>query len=309
VYFCVSYGVCDPPTIEALQGQHSLSPLSLSGFVDRVDDQLLRTSGYTVRLGLDHASALTASNFRYNRADAELTRDFRVAGGTLATRVRGGWVRALGGTADAVGVGGVTGTAILHPTTRFYAGGARSVRGFTENQLGPRILTVDPDLLLARPDSATPAPCTVGSLVSGDCDPNSIASADFTPRPIGGTRLAAASVEYRRPIWGNFVGAVFVDAARVGDPALLGLAEARTAVTPGFGVRYRSPIGPVRVDLGIRPATTEDLTVVTQVTENGINRLVRLDVEKHYDPLEGNSGFLAQLTSRLALHLSIGEAF
>ena len=48
---------------------------------------------------------------------------------------------------------------------------------------------------------------------------------------------------------------------------------------------------------------------VTQVTEDGVNRLVRLKTEKRYDPLEGNSGFLAQLTSRITLHLSLGEAF
>ncbi|MBW3627930.1 MAG: BamA/TamA family outer membrane protein [Gemmatimonadetes bacterium] len=313
VYFCVNYGVCDEPTIGALQGRQSLSPLSVSGFMDRVDDQLVRTSGYTIRLGLDHASGLTASNFRYNRADAEITRDIQLGRATLAGRVRGGWVKALSTTGSAVG--GNEGDAILHPTTRFYAGGARSVRGFAENQLGPRILTVDPIVLVgpqgsddARDAENGPA-CTRASIVSGDCDPNPVSSAEFNPRPIGGTRLMAMSVEYRRPIWGNFIGAVFVDGARVGDPALAELGEARTAVTPGFGVRYRSPIGPVRIDLGIRPAAKEDLHVVTQVTEDGVNRLVRLKTEKRYDPLEGHSGFLAQVTSRLTLHLSLGEAF
>ncbi len=184
------------------------------------------------------------------------------------------------------------------------------MRGFAENQLGPRILTVDPDELLSRPDSASPAPCTRASLLSGECDPNPVPSSEFQPRPVGGTRLVEASVEYRRPVWGNFVGAVFVDAARVGDPAVSALADARTAVTPGFGVRYRSPIGPIRVDLGIRPTIREELAVVTQVTDaDGVNRLVRLDVRKRYDPLEEGGSFLNRLGSRLQLHLSIGEAY
>lgn len=309
VYFCVNYGVCDRPTIQALQGRQSLSPLTVTGFVERVDDALTRTSGFTARLGLEHASQLTLSDFRYNRAEAELTRDLPLGRGTLAGRVRGGWVRGLAGTAQAVGVTGGTGESILHPTTRFYAGGARSVRGFAENQLGPRILTVDPQRLLSRPDSTTPAPCTRASLLSGACDPNAVSSSHFQPRPTGGTRVAEASVEYRRPVWGNLVGAVFVDGARVSDPALGSLAEPRTAVTPGFGVRYRSPVGPVRVDLGLQPTLREDLTVITQVTENGENRLVRLNTKKRYDPLEGRGGFIGQVTSRLTLHLSIGEAY
>lgn len=301
VYFCVNYGVCDRPTIQALQGRQSLSPLEISGFVERVDDALVRNSGYTARLGLGHASQLTASDFRYNRAEAEVTRDLRLGRGTLAGRVHAGWVKGLSGTAEAVGVVGMAGDAILHPGTRFYAGGARSVRGFAENQLGPRILTVSPDTLLSH--------CTPASIRSGDCDPNPVPSSQFQPRPVGGTRLLAAGIEYRRPVWRNFVGAVFVDAARVGDPALAELAEARTAVTPGFGIRYRSPIGPVRVDLGVRPRTDEKLTVVTQVTEDGVNRLVRLRTPKEYDPLEESGGFLGRLAGRLALHLSIGEAF
>ena len=308
VYFCVNYGVCDDPTIDALQGRQSLSPLSLTGFVERVDDAMVRGSGYTARLSLEHASGVTASDFRYNRAQAEVTRDLPLGRGTLAGRVHAGWVRPLSGTAEAVGVGEAEGE-LLHPSTRFYAGGARSVRGFAENQLGPRILTVDPELLLAATDTLSAAPCTLAGLASGDCDPNPVPSSEFQPRPVGGTRLLAASVEYRRPVWGNFVGAVFVDAARVADPAQAELGEGRTAVTPGFGVRYRSPVGPVRVDLGIRPSIREELAVVTQVTQDGVNRLVRLDVKKRYDPLEGGGGFLRQVSNRLALHLSIGEAF
>lgn len=309
VYFCVDFGVCDQPSVEALQGSHSLSPLQISGFLDRVDDQLTRSSGYTARLGLEHASRLTLSDFRYNRVDAEITRDLPLGRGTLAGRVHGGWVRALSSTGTAVGADALTGGAILHPATRFYAGGARSVRGFAENQLGPRVLTLDPQKLLTADADAGAPPCTAAEVAGGICDPNSVPSSDFIPRPTGGTRLVEASIEYRRPLWRNFVGAVFVDGARLDDPQLSDLASSATAVTPGFGIRYRSPIGPVRVDLGIHPARTEDLRVITQVTEGGINRLVLLDTPKHYDPLEGSGGFLRQLTSRLTLHLSVGEAY
>lgn len=304
IYFCVSYGVCDRPTIGALQGQRSLSPLVLSGFVDRVDDALVRESGYSLRFALEHASRGTLSDFRYDRADAEFTRNIRIAGGTLAGRVHAGWVRApeLEGEAATAGLR-------LHPTKRFYAGGARSTRGFGENQLGPRILTIPPTRLLESPDDGG-AGCSAASITDRSCDASAISSDAFTPRPVGGTRVIQGGIEFRRPIWRELVGAVFVDAARVDDPAIESLADARSAVTPGFGVRYRSPIGPVRVDLGFRPSETEALTVLTEVEdEDGVVRLVRLDTPKEFDPGEGQSGFLSALTRRVTLHLSIGESF
>ena len=37
VYFCVNYGVCDDPTIDALRGQQRLSPVALTMSMDRTD--------------------------------------------------------------------------------------------------------------------------------------------------------------------------------------------------------------------------------------------------------------------------------
>ena len=54
---------------------------------------------------------------------------------------------------------------ILHPRKRLYLGGASSVRGFGENQLGPHVLTVAPELLRGSGDSSTVCSCcnTTGS--------------------------------------------------------------------------------------------------------------------------------------------------
>lgn len=306
VYFCVSYGVCDQPTIASLQGERSLSPVGLSGFVDQVDDALIRRDGYTVRLGLEHASAATLSDFHYNRADAEITWDFEIAGGTLATRLHAGWVNPLG---SAEGDDPLLGGTQLHPTKRFYAGGARSVRGYGENQLGPRILTIGREALLGTGGDGGSDVCTPEEINTGACDPNPVESSRFTPRPVGGTRLVEAGVEYRRPLFGPFVGAIFVDGARVSDPTLDEMVQGRSAITPGFGVRYSSPIGPVRIDLGIRSAADEELTVITELDEGVEQRLIRLDVPKRFDPAEGSGGFLSSVTNRLTLHLSIGESF
>jgi hypothetical protein len=70
-------------------------------------------------------------------------------------------------------------------------------------------------------------------------------------------------------------------------------------------------VGPVRVDLGIKPTLVEQLAVVTAVTdpETGETRLVQLQRLRDFDPLENSGGSFRQVLARLQLHLSIGQAF
>jgi outer membrane protein assembly factor BamA len=226
----------------------------------------------------------------------------------LVVRLHGGRVMGLSSTSDALGVTGNS-SVLLHPRTRFYGGGARSVRGYAEGQLGPRVLTIDPDKLI-KADTAGGAGCTEASIAAATCDPNSVNSTDFVPRPVGGNALLEGTIEYRIPFGTNMGFAAFVDAGRVGGSNLGPLLHARSAITPGVGFRYLSPIGPVRVDLGLRPRVTEDLPVLTQVRDaNGKLSLVELNTPKHYNPAEGPHGFLGGITSRMQLHIYIGEAY
>ena len=326
VYFCVNFGVCDALTLGVLRNNQRLSPLTASFLSDRSDDPFSPTRGYNGRIDLEHASAITGSSFRYNRVfgDAALYKRFgdrRYTGPrakVLAGHVRFGLVRPHGSQL----LGGFFGGAddeILHPRKRYYAGGSNSVRGYGESQLGPRILTVAPEVL-ARQGCDT----TSFASVRG-CDPNApsqtdddVSDDDFTPRPLGGTGLLEGSVEYRFPLWQKLSAAVFLDAGVVsgdplpGDSSSFGRAGALShwtgAITPGFGVRYRSPVGPIRIDLGINPKIAEDLPVATEVLLNGERRIVPLDNPRRYSPSGGQSG-LGVLLSRLTLHLSIGQAY
>ncbi len=332
VYFCVNFGVCDGPTIAVLQSQRKLSPLSGIVSFSRTDDPLEPTRGTQGQFTVEHASALTFSDFRYNRVSAEVAVYHpapmfpRV---TLAARVRGGYVSAAGSSNT---------SNVLQPQTRFYAGGSQSVRGFGENQLGPRVLTVAPNDLLGATTSttnnvttttyacaaATQAGGVITDVVLRQCfieRGRALGDRYYTPRALGGSALVEASVEARVPIYGPVLGAVFVDAGALGQNSLRDLTSGTRAVTPGFGVRYRSPVGPVRVDLGIRPGKfSPTLPVVTQyTTAQGVNRLLPLasganctsDVGalgcRPY-PADSLSG-LKKITGRLVLHLSIGEAF
>jgi hypothetical protein len=103
---------------------------------------------------------------------------------------------------------------------------------------------------------------------------------------------------------------VFLDGAYVGEGSATEILNGTGAITPGFGFRYQSPVGPIRVDLGIRPTLKEKLDVITEtVGPDGTGRIVRLEESKDYDPLEGSGGLLSKVLRRLSLHLSIGQAF
>lgn len=303
VYFCINYGVCDLPTLAALRGNQKLSPVSLSASIDRTNDPFSPNRGFRANGSVEHASAFTFSDFRYNRATADGATFYQVRKrGAIGAHLRIGWVNSLGSTSQALGVPATLGGGILHPRKRFYAGGSHSVRGFGENQLGPRVLTI-PIGVLQTHDSLNAA-CRLGTDVTA-CNPNAagLKDRDFEPRPLGGNFVLEGSIEGRFPVWRDLIGAVFVDAGMVSQRTDPGLPRRRAAITPGFGGRYRSPVGPIRADIGFNPGTTESLPVVTENVVNGQKTLVTLQQHRSYAPTKGG------ILNRMVLHLSIGEAF
>lgn len=308
VYFCVNYGVCDDGTIATLRRHQRLSPFLVSGSIDRSDIPFSPTKGYLARIDLEHASGVSLSDYRYNRVFAEgsVYTHFRYPSRdpmaqVLAGHLRLGYVRPLG---DKQGV------EVLHPRKRFYAGGAQSVRGYGENQLGPRILTIPPAKLAE-------VGCDTSFAAIATCDPNNpgLGKELFTPRPVGGTSLLEGSVEFRYPFSHKMEWAAFIDGAILGGSELRSLSDVRLlvrgagAVTPGVGFRYRSPVGPIRVDLGYNPPMSENLDVVTTATDGtGRTQLVRLQQKREFVSGGTARGFWA-LFNRMVLHLSIGQAY
>ena len=103
---------------------------------------------------------------------------------------------------------------------------------------------------------------------------------------------------------------MFIDGAYVGEGSANEIFKGTGAITPGFGLRYQSPVGPIRIDLGIRPTLKENLPVITQTLDStGTPQIVLLLDQKTYDPVEGNGGGFRKILRRLSLHLSIGQAF
>jgi outer membrane protein insertion porin family/translocation and assembly module TamA len=97
--------------------------------------------------------------------------------------------------------------------------------------------------------------------------------------PIGGTTFMFASVELRAPLWNRLGAVLFLDAGNVWtDPWSVDLEDVRFDVGPGL--RYRTPIGPIRVDLGYQ------LNPIPGLLVNG-----------------------EEQARRFRLHFSIGQAF
>ena len=71
----------------------------------------------------------------------------------------------------------------------------------------------------------------------------------YNGQPIGGHTMFESSAEFRVPVWGNLSAVVFADAGNVWNNAWdFNFHDLRYDVGPGL--RYLTPIGPIRVDLG-----------------------------------------------------------
>ena len=98
---------------------------------------------------------------------------------------------------------------------------------------------------------------------------------------------------------GRMIGAVFIDAGQVvnrGDE-IVTLTEIK--ITPGFGIRLGTALGPIRLDVGYNPYEPRPSPLYEPNLETG--ELVLVD--SNYVP-ESRS-FLG----RLRLHFSVGQAF
>ena len=325
VFFCTSIQVCTPEDIASLQEPAWLAPVSVNIVHGSTDNRLNPTRGYQLVLNFEHASSLTGSEFQYNRVLGEVTGYIATRPGhVLAARVRSGWI---GAGAFALPAGDA---AVIHPQKRFFSGGANSVRGFAQNQLGPRVLTVDPSSLLFPIDGTSTGlvPCAPAEVVDLTCNANPLSDGAFgTPRPTGGDVVLEGGVEYRMLMGRSLEAAIFTDFGRIWTEPGSGKVS-RLEISPGVGIRYLSPVGPIRVDLGYRFRGIEPLQVVTtqiRAFEEGDDPRDRISgiVDGQEEPIDyvateelavldprvfyGSRGGFS--ISRFQIHLSIGQAF
>ena len=141
----------------------------------------------------------------------------------------------------------------------FYSGGVSSNRGYGYNGVNPR--------------------AEVPNLFSQE--------QSLLKVPIGGRYLWGASLELRFPIVGALGGGVFVDASDVWNDAPTG-----PHVSPGLGLRYATPIGPLRIDVAYR---------IPGLQTFGVDPCVR--------PAEGDGCPPVVLDQPIYAAIAIGHAF
>ena len=120
----------------------------------------------------------------------------------------------------------------LPASERFFAGGDTSVRGFALDQLG----------------------------ASSVIDQNGVSN--------GGNGLVIFNAELRFPLWRAHAlgGAVFIDTGNVfAKVSEIDLADLRSGA--GFGLRWKSPVGPLRLDFAWK---LHPITYGNGMRENGL---------------------------------------
>lgn len=197
-----------------------ISSITATAYYDSRDDRLFPTKGNMSSISLEWAGPQLGSDFEFIKVVANVKQYFPfVLGSVLKLSGTYGYVGNPGGGSVPLG-------------ERFYVGGIFTVRGFERYSLGPRIATGS-----SRDPAAFQVPFT-----------------------IGGNKQLIFNVEVEFPIFMpvGIRGVVFFDAGNAfDDDEQVNPLDLRTAV--GFGIRWWSPIGPLRFEWGfpLRPQEGE----------------------------------------------------
>ena len=215
------------PLIDRLFPQVRLSKLSNSVIRDSRDDLLDPSRGTFLAFNTDVAMRTIGSEVGFAKTFVQAFEYYRLPLTRriiLATAERvglaHGFPRIVQTTEDD---GSVTSQTVqdLPASERFFAGGDTTVRGFSLDRLG-----------------------------------TSKTISETTGFPTGGNGEIVLNVELRIAAAKGFTGVTFLDAGNIYPNASdLDITDLRPAA--GFGVHYRSPVGPIRVELGFNLAPRE----------------------------------------------------
>jgi outer membrane protein assembly complex protein YaeT len=273
--FCVFFDQCDPGAIAVFRGRITQGRLGAATSYSSLDNPLEPTSGRVLSLELMHASKLVGSEVRFDRAVGEAIQYFPLGGRrTLATRLRIGVVNAGRGR-----IGGDT-IRYVPPPDRFYAGGPTTVRGFGRNEMGPVVYVTDS----IRVES------------NGDTTPVGVRAS-----PTGSAGILLLNGELRWPtplLAGKLSLAAYVDIGRLWEQIGARIVPGPTYVTPGVGLQFSSPLGPMRLDAAYNDKDGQ-LGRLYHVEGNTLTEI--------------SGGFQRQrgekLLSRMQFHFSVGVPF
>ena len=272
VSFCAFFLACRSEDVRQLRERRFAATLTGTASRQRVNNLLDPSRGSVISLEATISSPLIGSTrfSEFTRLVAEGSWYRPLGGGVvLAARAKGGLIvsprlRLAAGVAN-----------FVPPDQRFYAGGANDVRGYDRNELGP-VVYVTPASNIG----------TGGTVTSAD----SVQTA-----PIGGNTLVLGNLELRLPspfLDGRLRWVAFLDGGGVWERgSTLG---AGVRLTPGAGLRFSTPLGPIRFDVAYNAAELPEGALYSVKDE--ILTLVRDDYRK-------------AVNRKFNFQVSVGQAF
>jgi outer membrane protein assembly complex protein YaeT len=242
--YCAVFNACEADVRDALQRDLRLAVLSVSGSRERVDDPTDPRRGWVVRTETRHASRVVGADADINFSRVTLDGSAYVPIGTdivFAARLRLGVV---------FGADGQTAT-FVPPQERLFAGGPTTVRGFRQNELGPQVYIPTAFDTLRVDGSPAPAVITANDTLVFRANPALVGERAV---PTGGNSMIVGNAELRfaSPFFSDLLRwTLFADVGELWNRgnAVAGLGFGSLKITPGLGLRLRTPIGFLRMDL------------------------------------------------------------
>jgi outer membrane protein insertion porin family len=276
--YCSVFRVCTDSSQAFLRNRRPFAAVTVTAVRGSVNNALDPTEGSLMTATLSHASRAVGSDtlYEFNRGELEISRYHPIGRRVVfAWRVRGGTILPQRITLVAQPV------AFVPPDQRFYGGGPNSVRGYGRNELGPRVyVTTD-----------------------------SVNLSGVLAYPTGGNSLVVLNAELRfpSPIFAQRVRlGLFVDAGQVWERGeQLGVLRG-LRVTPGAGLRFTTPLGPVRIDAAYNGYAAEPGPLYFQ---NNADNSLRLLLNPDSTPVTYRPVRPSSFWRRLVVQFAVGQAF
>lgn len=280
VVYCIYFRVCNDSDQVFLANRRRFGAVTVSGVRSQVNSVLDPSAGSLIQASIAYAShyVLSESPYEFNRAELEVAEYYPLARRTvLAWRVRGGVILPQRITLSGQGA------RFVPPDQRFYAGGPNSVRGYRLNELGPLVYVTDSIVVQGMDTTALPS--------------------HVRASPTGGNTVFTANLELRvpTPLFPDRMRlGLYVDAGQVWERGEKLSSIRGVRVTPGIGLRFVTPLGPVRLDAAYNGYPAEPGPVYYQ--NNTDKSLTQLS--QTFRP-----GLPARFWKRVTVQFAVGQAF